>query len=139
MAEPFKFELISPERLLLSARVTEVIVSGTEGDFTVMANHAPIITTLRLGVLRVPGMKGNLSDVYVRSGIANVSPEGVLTVLAEKAVPLKEMDAEHFISETRHLEAQLANTQDESAKTQVAFTLDRLRDLRKELGLAAAA
>jgi F-type H+-transporting ATPase subunit epsilon len=139
MAETFKFELVSPERLLLSARVTEVIVSGTEGDFTVMAHHAPLITTLRLGILRIPGMKGEFSDVYIRSGIADVSHEGMLTVLAEKAVPVKEMNAELYNSEVKLLEHNIANAPDESAKTQAAFTLDQLRDLRSELGLAAAA
>jgi F-type H+-transporting ATPase subunit epsilon len=139
MAETFKFELVSPERLLLSARVTEVIVSGTEGDFTVMAHHAPFITMLRLGILRVPGLKGDFSDVYIRSGIADVSPEGTLTVLAEKAVPVKEMNAELYRSEVRLLEDNIANFQEESAKTQAAFTLDRLRGLCQEFGLAAAA
>lgn len=139
MPENFKFELVSPEHLLVSAKVAEVIVSGSEGDFTVMAHHAPVITTLRLGILRVPGLKNEFSDIYVRSGIADVSPDGVLTILAEKAVPVKEVDAAFLDSETKLLEDNLANAQSESARTRAAFKLDRLRSLRDELGLAAAA
>jgi F-type H+-transporting ATPase subunit epsilon len=139
MPENFKFELVSPERLLVSAKVAEVIVSGSEGDFTVMAHHAPVITTLRLSILRVPGLKNEFSDIYVRSGIADVSPDGVLTILAEKAVPINEVDAAFYDSETKLLEDNIANAQSESAKTQAAFKLERLRSLREELGLATAA
>jgi F-type H+-transporting ATPase subunit epsilon len=139
MAETFKFELVSPERLLVSAKVTEVIVSGSEGDFTVMAHHAPVITTLRLSILRVPSLNNEFSDVYVRSGIVDVNLDGVLTILAEKAVPVKEVDAAFYDSEIKLLEDNLTNAQSEGAKTQAALKLDRLRGLRDELGLAAAA
>jgi F-type H+-transporting ATPase subunit epsilon len=139
MPENFKFELISPEQLLVSAKVAEVIVSGSEGDFTVMAHHAPVITTLRLGILRIPGLQNEFSDIYVRSGLADVSPDGVLTILAEKAVPVTEVDEAFYDSEIRFLEDNFTNAQSENAKTQAAFKLERLRGLREELGLAAAA
>ncbi|MEJ2117599.1 MAG: F0F1 ATP synthase subunit epsilon [Alphaproteobacteria bacterium] len=139
MAEIFKFELVSPERLLVSAEVTEVIVPGAEGYFTVLPRHAPFVATLRPGVLQVPGLKTKFSNIYVRSGIADVSPDGVLTILAEKAVPVEEMNAALYDSEIKVLEDLLDIAKEEDAKAQAAFTLERLRELREELGLAAAA
>ena len=137
MAETFKFELVSPERLLISAEVAEVIVPGSEGEFTVMARHAPFVATLQLGILRVPGAEDGFSEIYVRNGIADVSPTGALTILAEKAVPLKEVSAEIYASELKFMEDELAGAKDEEAKCQAAYTLERLRGLREALGVAA--
>lgn len=137
MAESFKFELVSPERMLISAEVEEVIVSGSEGDFTVLPHHAPLVATLRLGILRVPRMDNEFAEIYVRSGIADVSPEGALTILAEKAVPLKELNATVYAAELKVIEDDLANAIDEDAKANAAYTLERLRGLRETFGVAA--
>ena len=68
----FAFELVSPERLLLSEPATEVTVPGVEGEFTVMAQHAPFITVLRPGVVRIKLASGTEQSVYVRGGLAEL-------------------------------------------------------------------
>ena len=86
----FHFDLVSPERLLFTGEVTQVDVPGSEGDFGVLAGHAPIVTTLRPGILVVYRDGGDLR-VVVNGGFAEVSPAG-LTVLADMAVPQDEFD-----------------------------------------------
>lgn len=92
MADNIQFDLVSPERKLASAEVTEVKIPGAEGDLTAMAGHEPTILTLRPGRLIARGAAGE--DVYIVSGgFAEVSAEGV-TVLAEMALPTGEMTQE---------------------------------------------
>lgn len=136
MADTFKFELVSPERLLVSADVAEVLVPGSEGDFTVLPRHAPVIAMLRPGILRIPGMEGRLGEIYVRGGLADVGPES-LTVLAEQAVPLAEVDRALLDQEIKDAEAELADAQDEDTRRMAEDTLERLRSLSETLNLAA--
>jgi F-type H+-transporting ATPase subunit epsilon len=91
MADTMQFDLVSPERLLASLQVTSVQIPGADGDMTAMADHAPIITTLRPGILSVSGPSGN-SDYAVTGGFAEVSAAGT-SVLAEKAMPVSEVKA----------------------------------------------
>jgi F-type H+-transporting ATPase subunit epsilon len=136
MAETFKFELVSPERLLVSADVAEVLVPGSEGDFTVLPRHAPVIAMLRPGILRIPGMDGKLGEIYVRGGLADVGPES-LTVLAEQAVPLAEVDRALLDREIKDAESELADARDEDTRRMAEDTLERLRSLSDTLNLAA--
>lgn len=93
MADMMQFELVSPERRVAAMEVSSVQIPGAEGDLTVMANHAPLITTLRPGILRVESAKGT-EEFIVTGGFAEIGAE--LSVLAEKAVPRGEMTQEHF-------------------------------------------
>jgi F-type H+-transporting ATPase subunit epsilon len=136
MAETFRFELISPEKVLISQDVAEVIVPGSEGDFTVLPRHAPLIATLRPGVLRIPGMDGRLAAIYVRGGLADVGSDR-LSVLAEQAIPLSEVDRALIAQEIRNAEEDLADAQDEDKKRLAEDTLERLRSLSDALNLAA--
>lgn len=136
MAETFKFSLVSPEKVLVSADVEEVIVPGAEGDFTVLHRHAPFISTLRPGVLRIPGLSGEQKDVYVRGGIAEVNGES-LTVLAEKAVPLSDFKQEILTEEIKALEDDEATAIGEDAKIKTADRLQQLRTLGENLNLTA--
>lgn len=86
MADMMQFDLVSPERRLASAQVEAVSIPGAEGDMTVMAGHAPTITTLRPGVLKVQGG----DDYIVTGGFAEINADG-LTILAERAVPRADM------------------------------------------------
>ena len=71
MADAFNFELVSPERLLFSEQVTAVVVPGSDGYFTVMANHAPLMSTIRPGVVEVTLADGGLQKLFVRGGYAD--------------------------------------------------------------------
>lgn len=84
------FELVSPERLVFSGAVTEVIVPGAEGEFGVLAGHAPFIGMLKPGILTIK-TGADVQRFFVRGGFAEVNPAG-LTVLAEEAKPVEELD-----------------------------------------------
>ena len=92
MADSFNFELVSPEQLLLSAKVTEIVLPATEGEMTIMANHAPLMTTIRPGVVSVKRDSGEVLKFAVFGGFADILPTGC-TLLAESAVPVSEVDA----------------------------------------------
>jgi F-type H+-transporting ATPase subunit epsilon len=89
-----QFDLVSPERRLASAQVTEVQIPGADGDLTAMEGHAPTITTLRPGILRTSG-GGQAAAYVVTGGFAEITAQGV-SVLAERAVPLAEANAALF-------------------------------------------
>ena len=91
MASTVQFDLVSPERRLASFAASEVQIPGSLGDMTAMEGHAPTITGLRPGLLRVVAAEGTKSYV-VTGGFAEISASGV-SVLAERAVPLEEVDA----------------------------------------------
>lgn len=86
MADTMQFDLVSPERSLASLQVTEVQIPGADGDMTAMPNHAPMITTLRPGILRINGPEGDNAYV-VTGGFAQISADGT-SVLAEMAILL---------------------------------------------------
>jgi F-type H+-transporting ATPase subunit epsilon len=89
--ETVQFELVSPERLLLSAPVEMVVVPGEEGDFGVLRRHAPLISLVRPGVIQVYEGGKVTERIFVAGGFAEVTPERC-TVLAERAVPVAELD-----------------------------------------------
>ncbi len=91
MAEGVKLEIVSPERLLLSETVKSVTVPGTDGYFTVLGDHAPLMTTLKPGFVTVTDNSNVAHVYYVRGGFADVSPEG-LTILAEEAEDIAQFD-----------------------------------------------
>ena len=90
MADKIKFDLVSPERLLLSRQVDMVTVPGTEGYMGVMAGHAPLVSTLRAGMIDV-NVDGKDDRYFIRGGFAEINAEKI-TVLAEEAIPMTELD-----------------------------------------------
>jgi len=93
MANTMQFDLVSPERRLASLEVTAVQIPGADGDLTAMPGHAPVITNLRPGILKVESAEGN-TDYVVTGGFAEIG-EG-LSVLAERALPLEELSQDAF-------------------------------------------
>jgi F-type H+-transporting ATPase subunit epsilon len=91
MAETTQFELVTPERLLLSEQVEMVVVPGSEGLFGVLPRHAPFLSTLKPGVLEVYEGGKVKERIFVAGGFAEVTPER-LTVLAERAVAVGDID-----------------------------------------------
>ena len=91
MAEGTKLEIVSPERLLLSEAVRSVTVPGADGYFTVLGDHAPLMTTLKPGFVTAVDTAGASHVIFVRGGFADVSPEG-LTILADEAKPAAEFN-----------------------------------------------
>lgn len=94
MAGTLQFDLVSPERRLASVKAREVQIPGADGDMTAMADHAPVITTLRPGLLRVVHDKGT-DEYLVFGGFAEIGP-GAVSVLAERALPRAEVNQSAF-------------------------------------------
>ena len=128
MAGTFKFELVSPERILLSEDAEQVIVPGMEGLFTVLPGHAPVISTLRPGVLDAQ-VAGGHRRVFVRGGFAEVGPEH-LTVLAQHMLDLDNIDAEKLASEVASAEQLLAEAKDDATRMVAGEAVERLKELR---------
>ena len=93
MANTMQFDLVSPERRLASLETTAVQIPGADGDLTAMPGHAPVITNLRPGILKVESPSGNI-DYVVTGGFAEIG-EG-LSVLAERALPLEDLSQDAF-------------------------------------------
>jgi F-type H+-transporting ATPase subunit epsilon len=127
----FHFDLVSPEKLLFSGEVTQVDVPGSEGDFGVLAGHAPLVTTLRPGILVIYGERDALR-IVVGGGFAEVGPAG-LTVLADMAVPVDEFDVAQLAGVIKDTEEDVADETDEWKRDRLADKLDRLRALRAAL------
>jgi F-type H+-transporting ATPase subunit epsilon len=127
------FELVSPERQLMSGEVAEVVVPGTEGNFTVLPNHAPVLSTMKPGVIDIKGTDGSETRIFVRGGFAEVNPRG-LTILAEQAVALADLSADMLAQEIRNAEEDVSDAGDDNAKRQRAQErLDHLRQLQASL------
>ena len=127
MADTMQFDLVSPERKLASGLATAVRIPGADGDLTAMPLHAPVVTTLRPGVLSVD-MDGGTTEFAVTGGFAQVTAEAA-TILADAALPKSEVTAE-FISEL------VTATQGETATDDTAKRIADLQALGAELGLA---
>ena len=132
MAQLLKFELVSPERLLRSGDVQEVIVPGSEGDFTVLPQHAPVLTTLKPGVITVKDEAGVNSKVFVRGGFAEVASEGLI-ILAETAIPLEELDEARLSQEIQDSKEDVADAKDDLTRTAALYALDHLEELKASL------
>jgi F-type H+-transporting ATPase subunit epsilon len=130
MADTFRFELVTPERMALSEDVAEVVVPGVEGEFTVLPGHAPTISALRPGVIEVALPDASKTRIFVKGGFAEVDA-GHLTVLAERALAVEEMDAVVVAAELEAAEAELAAAGDDASRLAAAFAVDRLRALAR--------
>ncbi|MDG1472029.1 F0F1 ATP synthase subunit epsilon [Pseudosulfitobacter sp. SM2401] len=110
MADTMQFDLVSPEKSLASGPVTAVQIPGADGDMTVMPLHAPTITTLRPGVLRVEASAGT-TEYVVTGGFAEINAEGV-SVLAERAIAKGDMTADDMASMVADARAELNNVKE---------------------------
>jgi F-type H+-transporting ATPase subunit epsilon len=121
MADRLSFELVSPDRLLMSAQVEAVMVPGGEGDFTVMPGHMPVISTVRPAVVDVYDTWGAAptTRIFVRGGFVDVTP-GRVTLLAEQATNLADLDRAALAQQVRDAaeDITLAKTDAERARAQ---------------------
>ena len=130
MADTMQFDLVSPERSLASLQAAEVMLPGAEGDMTVLPDHAPVITTLRPGVVKVNGPEGE-ADFVVTGGFVEITSDGV-SVLAEQAhvgSEVKKEDLEGALTFARE-QAEKAGDEDKSAAEKlVADMVQLLEDM----------
>jgi F-type H+-transporting ATPase subunit epsilon len=133
MVDKISFDIVSPERLLISDEADMVTVPGSEGDFGVLAGHMPLISTLRPGVIDIQGgvASGN-SRFFVLGGFAEVNPTK-LTILAEEATPMASIDTSALEQRIRNTEEDLGFAKTDADRARVAEQLDHLRQLRAAL------
>jgi F-type H+-transporting ATPase subunit epsilon len=128
MADTFKFELVTPERMLLSEDASQVVVPGTEGDFTVLAGHAPLISTIRPGVIAASLGDSRTVRLFVKGGFAEID-QNRLTVLAQRALEVEAMDAALIAAELKTAEGELAAATDDAARLAANAAVNQLRSL----------
>jgi F-type H+-transporting ATPase subunit epsilon len=132
MAQAFKFELVSPERMLVSGEVESVIIPATEGEMTVMGNHAPVMTTVKPGVVTVKYASGSEERYVVFGGFADILPDGC-TLLAESAVAVKDIDRDELSQRIQDAKEDVADAKDDESRTKAEQLLAQLSTLSSAL------
>jgi len=130
MAERVQFELVTPERLLLSEMVEMVVVPGTEGNFGVLPGHAPLISSIRPGTIDVYEGQTVTRRIFVVSGIADVTPERC-TVLADEALPPDELDRAAIEAELQTVEGNLPSLREQVVRATGSERDSLLIELRR--------
>jgi F-type H+-transporting ATPase subunit epsilon len=130
----FHFDLVSPEKLAFSGEVDQVDIPGVEGDFGVLAGHAPVIAAVRPGILTVI-VGGTREKIIVLGGLAEVSESG-LTVLAEVATSLEELDRAAFADQVANMEEKLAEKEG-SELDRAVERLDHFKSIQHQVSTTA--
>jgi F-type H+-transporting ATPase subunit epsilon len=130
----FHFDLVSPEKMAFSGEVDQVDVPGLEGDFGVLAGHAPIVAAIRPGILTVMS-GGSKQKIIVLGGLAEVSAKG-LTVLADVATSLEELDRAEFAETISEMEAKLSEKEGSELDREIE-RLDHFKSIQNELNTTA--
>ncbi|TCR70358.1 F0F1 ATP synthase subunit epsilon [Bosea sp. BK604] len=127
----FKFELVSPESILFSGEVNSVIVPAVEGEMTVLAGHAPVVATLKPGILvLIKTDASNGKEFFVSGGIVEINPTG-MTILAEQAKFIEDVDTAVLDQEILTAETRLAAApEDESEQRRLHDQLVQLKEFR---------
>jgi F-type H+-transporting ATPase subunit epsilon len=126
MPDPFHFDLVSPERMVFSGEVEQVDVPGVEGDFGVLAHHAPLIAMIKPGILTVRGAE--TQRIVVVGGFAEVNGQG-LTVLADMATPVEDFDRTSLASQIKDTEEDVADATDDAERDAAREKLEQLKAL----------
>ena len=127
----FQFDLVSPERMMFSGEVDQVDIPGTEGDFGVLAGHAPLIAAVRPGIMTVFS-EGKQEKIVVLGGLAEVSPNG-LTVLADVATSVEELDKAAFAKTVAEMEAAIARLAEGTELDKEITRLDHFKTVLQNL------
>ena len=130
----FHFDFVGPERTLYSGEVTAVQLPGTEGEMTVLAGHAPVLTSLKVGVITVTEGAQSGKRIYVQGGFADIGPTSV-TVLAERAAPIEEVNPALIDREIEAVEMTRDATEDLQKREELNAQIAQLRDAKAALSL----
>ncbi len=135
MAQSFAFELVSPEKLVLSEQAMQVVVPGTEGYFTVMANHAAVIAMIKPGVVEITLESGDEKRMLVRGGFADVSPDG-LTLLTEYVCDLANFDLEELDQQIKNAGEDVSDAQTDEKRDKAQLLLNQLEEAKAAINRA---
>ena len=131
MADKLHFDLVSPEKRILTAEVDRVTVPGTEGQFGVYADHAPVMSALRPGMVEI--LDGSdTKRVFVRGGFVEVNQDG-MTVLAEEAVAEEDLSADDLAQKVKDAEEDVADAKDDASRQKAQEMLDHLKEVQAAL------
>jgi F-type H+-transporting ATPase subunit epsilon len=130
----FHFDLVSPEKLAFSGEVDQVDIPGVEGDFGVLAGHAPVVAAIRPGILTVMA-GGTQQKIIVLGGLAEVSAKG-LTVLADVATSLPDLDRTAFADQISGIESKLSEKQGSALDREIE-RLDHFKSIQNQLNTTA--
>ena len=125
----FKFELVSPERILFSGDVVSVIIPSVEGEMTVLAGHAPLVATLKAGIVFVQTTDQNGKEFFVNGGLVEVN-QATTTILAEQGRFLEDVDIAVLDAEILTAETRLAGAHTDEDKKRLQETLVQLREFK---------
>jgi len=131
MADTFKFELVSPARLVLSEEVEEVVVPGAEGDFAVLPGHAPFLSTIRPGFIEVK-RPGGRERIFVPGGFADTNSNG-LTILAEEAIPADRLTGEILDAAIAEAQSAADRVKDDVGMAAARLKVAQLKEIRAGL------
>lgn len=130
MAAAVKIEIVSPERLMLSEEAESVTIPGTDGYFTVVGDHAPMMSTLKPGFITV--RSGETKTFFVRGGFVDVSVDGVVTVLSEETRPAADLDRSEIETWIREAEENVAKQPDIDHQMAAQHVVDQWKNLLLE-------
>lgn len=131
MADKLHFDLVSPERRVFAGEVDMVVVPGSEGDFGVLANHAPFMSTIRTGAISVHS--GNdVTRTFIRGGFAEVTAAG-LTILAEEAIDLADVNAEDVSKSLAEAREDLGQARNDEERHEAEARIEKFQALLTEL------
>ncbi len=128
----FHFELVSPEKLLFAGDVESVVAPGADGQFTVLKDHAPVMTTLKVGVVQIDA-GGKVEKLFVRGGFADVSAAG-FTILAEQAVAIADVDVAKLEADIKDAREDVADAKTDEGRIAANDRLAQLQELRSAVG-----
>jgi F-type H+-transporting ATPase subunit epsilon len=140
MADRVQFELVTPERLIVSTEVEMVVVPGTEGNFGVLPGHAPLISTIRPGTIDIYEGRTIIERIFVVSGIAEVTPERC-TVLADEAMAPDSLDRARLDAELQTIEGNLPSLREHATRaagTERERLAAELRNLERQASIVRA-
>ncbi len=129
MAQTFTFELVSPERILFAGAVESVLVPSLEGEMTVLAGHAPVVATLKCGIVLVQTDAGHGKEFFVNGGLVEINPVAT-TILAEQARFIEDVDNAVLDQEILTAETRLAGSTDVAEQKRLNDTLVQLREFK---------
>lgn len=125
----FKFELVSPERILFSGDVVSVIIPSVEGEMTVLAGHAPLVATLKAGIVFVQTTESNGKEFFINGGLVEVNQTST-TILAEQGRFIEDVDTDVLNAEILTAETRLAGSHNDDEKKRLQDTLVQLREFK---------
>ena len=134
MATPFHVTVLTPERTIFEGEAIHLLAPGSEGYLGVLAHHAPLLTSLRPGLLEIGSSGAERRRYFVRGGFAEVGPSG-LTVLAKTAIDLTELEADMLNLAIKDAEEDIADAKDEGTRDRARTQLDHLHQVQATLNL----